>query len=198
MEFQAAYRCKIGDLDVVTIRSDEEKSVLAPLLLKLGVARVRRFATAHSALKAMKADAPNLVIASWDIDQSDPGLIIRWMRDKSLGSLCFVPVIVVSSHASRRAVEEAGRVGASQFLVEPLDEDILKQRLEWLFADDRGFSLCGDFYELEAVKAITPDSYAGEMIGRASKRRAKILAHPVDMAAPCGEILPPATETWKL
>lgn len=198
MEFQAAYGCKIGDLDVVTIRSGEEKSELTALLLKLGVSRVRRFPTAHSALKAMKVDPPNLVITSWDIDHADPGNIIRWMRDKSLGSLCFVPVLVLTRNAARRVVEEAARLGASQFLVEPLQEDVLQQRLEWLFADDRKFSLCGDFYEIEKSKQISPDVYKSRIVQRNSRRRAKILAHPDDMAASCGEVLPPATETWKI
>lgn len=198
MEFHSAYGLNLSDLDVIVVQPADRANIFAPLLHNIGVENVRIIEAPNAALKAMKAEPANLLITYWDTGNADPSLIIRWMRQKSMAPLCFVPVIVASPNASKIYVMEAARAGASQFIVLPTTENILRQRLEWLLDDDRRFVPRGGFYVLEKAAPSLAGQQQDQPLRRA-RRQARILAHPPDMeVAGAKEILPPATEIWEV
>jgi DNA-binding response OmpR family regulator len=63
--------------------------------------------------------------------------------------LCFVPIIVLTAHASRPLIETAFANGATQLLVKPVTPANLLQRISWVLEDDRPFTKAGEIYRQE-------------------------------------------------
>lgn len=88
------------------------------------------FADGNRALELLKKKAPNLIIL--DIDM--PGLSGFDMLGmiKKMDHLKDVPVIFLTSNSDKNHVVKAVASGANDYVVKPIDEDILLKKIDGL------------------------------------------------------------------
>jgi CheY-like chemotaxis protein len=140
MSHNACYGMPMEFLDIVVVEDSKPmQMLLRSMLAGLQVRRIRIFDSARVALTAMLRDPPTLIIT----DLRMPGMsglsLLRAIRSPKLDPLCFVPVIVVTAHATRNIVEEAAEAGAHLVLVKPVAPAALADRITWIVADARRF-----------------------------------------------------------
>lgn len=157
MSHHASYGLAPEFLDVVLI--DDSKPMQAILRSILGVIRPQRmriFDRADEALEAMLHEPPNVIVTDWRMDPMSGNTFLKTIRDRRMSPLCFVPVIVVTAHATRQVVERAMEAGAHHVLVKPLSPSVLLDRITALAGDSRPFILntAGDAYEIEGVHKV--------------------------------------------
>lgn len=85
----------------------------------------------------MLADPPNVVITSWQMEPMSGARLISTMRSAEFPSLCRIPVITATAHATLSVIDRAFSVGATALLAKPLSSAVLRNRLEWLVRDSR-------------------------------------------------------------
>lgn len=153
MTRHAAYGRSIESLDVVVVEDSRNmQTILRSMLTGLGVAKLRIYDRADVALKDMALEPPHLVVSDWRMEPMSGLRMLHAMRHRRMLPLCFVPLLIVTGHATREFVESAFRAGAHQLVVKPVAPSVLAQRLDWVVRDARPFRLEGDRYLIEGVE----------------------------------------------
>lgn len=70
------------------------------------------------------------------LDLKMPGVngfdFLKWLRAESPGGLRLLPVIVMSTSAEQDDIKRAYELGASAYMIKPVDFDLFKERLKLL------------------------------------------------------------------
>ena len=136
MPHHDAFGLSVADLDIAIVENSRAmQTTLRSMLSTFGVRRIRAYDTASEALTSMLVDPPSVVITAWNITPMNGEKLIRTMRDPEFPSLCHVPVIVATAHATLSVIDTAFSVGCNALLAKPLSPQVLQKRLEWLVRD---------------------------------------------------------------
>lgn len=147
-----AYGLPVQRLNVVVVEDSRPmQEVIRSILSSMRVERVRVFSNADEALKSMSVEPPNLIISDWRMQPLSGYNLLKIVRHKSMMPLCFVPVMMVSGHATPDVVDKAFRAGAQQFIVKPISPATIFKRIEMVLNDDRLFQLEDEHYVVRGV-----------------------------------------------
>lgn len=176
----AAYQLPVESLDVVVVEDSKPmQMILRSVLSSMRVARVRTYDSPETALQAMLAEPPNLIITDWKMSPISGYQLLRMIRHRNMGPLCFVPVLFVTAHGTRERVEKILSAGAHHLLVKPLAPSALYKRLLWLIGDSREFVLdeATGFHTIAGVEsALVADRQKRKSLLRARVHHQKVSA----------------------
>ena len=116
---------------LVLERSAFMRSLLTSLLREAGAAEVMAAPNQETALRAMHDFPPSVLIMDWPADEDsaeDRMKFIRRIRETERAPYRDVPIILVTHPRTRREVEIARDVGATEFLVTPTSRAISTSR----------------------------------------------------------------------
>ncbi|MFZ3035233.1 MAG: response regulator [Parvibaculum sp.] len=165
----------LAELDVLIVDDNANMRLLVRTILRnFGIPVPRQARDGTTGLTELERRVPSLIISDWEMAPMNGLDFIRAVRRVGREPLCFVPIIVLTAHASRPLIAQAFACGATQMLVKPVTPVNLLQRINWVLADDRPFIRDGDIYRQEM---------------RLSKS-------PLDISPNAGE--PEAGKTWTL
>ena len=140
MSHHACYSLTTDFLDIVLIEDSKPmQMILRSMLTALRAQRVRVFDNPTDALKSMLREPPNLILTDWRMPGMSGYRFLRAIRTPQLQPLCFVPVIVVTAHATEQVIHDAMRAGAHMVMVKPVSPSALYERINWLLSDKRQF-----------------------------------------------------------
>ena len=149
LEHHAAYGLSIESLDIVIV--DDSKSVLTmirSMISSMKVARVRTYDRADVALHAIMHEPPNVIVT--DLNMAPHvwyAACSALSATPTMKPLCYIPVIVVTAHATEQRVAKLFETGAHHVLAKPMSSAAIQQRIASLCSDKRlmlldGESLC--------------------------------------------------------
>ena len=153
MSHNACYSMPIEFLDIVVIEDSKPmQMILRAMLAALQARRIRLYDSGQKALQAMVREPPNLIITDLRMPGMSGLALLRAIRSPKMDPLCFVPVIVVTAHATQGVVEEAMNAGAHLLLVKPVAPQSMLERINWIINDYRRFVIGPDgSYGIEGV-----------------------------------------------
>jgi DNA-binding response OmpR family regulator len=99
------------------------------LLLAAGVTDVHDAADGENGLLAAGTLDPDVVILDWQMPGMDGPEFVRRLRAPDQPALPTVPIIMLTSHGGQSRVIEAMRLGVHEFLLKPVSEQALRERL---------------------------------------------------------------------
>lgn len=138
MFHHCAYGLPLDQLDIAIVGDSRPTlSLLKSILEDLGVARVRAYGGAMAAISAMSSEPPNFLITDSLMEPMSGCDLIATVRHISYRVLNPLPVLLLTTFATRALVEEAVAVGATHILAKPFSARVLRQRVEWVLGDDR-------------------------------------------------------------
>lgn len=107
----------------IFIVDDQEPNVrlLEQLLSRAGFGNTRSFGDGRSMLDALGTDEPDLVLLDLHMPAPDGFAVLEALRARDVGD--YLPVLVLTADAERRARSVALAGGANDFLVKPLDAE---------------------------------------------------------------------------
>lgn len=155
MEHHAAFGLDIDSLDIVIV--DDSKTVLTmirSMISSLKVARVRTYDRGDLALQAIMHEPPNVILTDLAMSPMSGMQLLRLVRQKTMEPLCYIPVIVVTAHATQARVAQLFEAGAHHVLAKPLSSAVLQQRLKSLCADRRVMRLDGERYVIDGMHEV--------------------------------------------
>lgn len=140
MSHHACYSLTTDFLDIVLIEDSKPmQMILRSVLTSLHAQRVRVFDNPTEALKSILREPPNLILSDWRMPGMSGYRFLRAIRSGQTPSLCFVPVIVITAHATESVIQNAMRAGAHMVMVKPVAPSALFERIDWLLRDSRKF-----------------------------------------------------------
>ena len=140
----------LKDLDILIVDDNANMRLLVRTILRsFGLQDARQARDGTTALAELERRIPSLIISDWEMAPMNGLDFIRAVRRVGREPLCFVPIIVLTAHASRQIIETAFAAGATQLLVKPVTPANLLQRVNWVLEDDRPFVKVDDIYRQE-------------------------------------------------
>ena len=145
-----AFGVLLRDLDILIVDDNAQMHTLLRTILRgFGISETRQARDGTAGLAEIAQRPPTLIISDWEMAPMNGGEFLRRLRQVGNEPSCFVPVIVLTAHASRDIIEEAFNRGATQLLVKPVTPANLLQRINWVLEDDRPFEQAGGVWRQE-------------------------------------------------
>lgn len=136
-----AFGVPLRSLDILIVDDNAPmQNLLRTILRGFGIAETRQARDGTAALAEIGQRAPTLIISDWEMAPMNGGEFLRQLRGMAAEPACFIPVIVLTAHASRDIIAEAFNQGATQLLVKPVTPANLLQRIQWVLEDGRPFT----------------------------------------------------------
>lgn len=109
--------------------SKHMRRLLAELLRVLGVGRIVVAADGDEAWSCYLTYKPDIVITDAAMEPTDGFVLAQRLRTSGDHKTGAVPIIMVSGHSERSAVEKARDSGVTEFLCKPLSPRLLYERI---------------------------------------------------------------------
>lgn len=122
------------------------RKVVRALLMSLGVRNIVEAADGPSGLEAIRTHAPDVVILDWQMPGLDGAGFMRIVRSPDTFPHAGVPIIMLTGHGERSRVLEAIKVGVNEFLLKPVSQNALRERLVAVLTNPRPLVRHGDYY----------------------------------------------------
>lgn len=111
---------------------DDNQHTLAlvrSVLRSLGVERVRCYLRPESALAAIEAAPPEIVITDWELGPTSGLHFARKLRLSDNPRIAGLPIIMLTAHADATLVRAAREAGIDSFVVKPFSAAVLAQHI---------------------------------------------------------------------
>lgn len=115
------------------------RRLISRLLEIMGVGRILVAADGEEAWSKFLAHKPDIVITDAAMRPMDGFMLTQRLRTMDERELCAVPIIMVSAHSHRSAVERARDLGITDFLCKPISPRLLYERLVGVLNRPREF-----------------------------------------------------------
>lgn len=113
---------------VLTVDCNRIRKVVRAVFAKLDIpCRFLEADTRNLALQALETNNVSLILLDWDTPELDCMDLVR--RVRSMPGYMDVPIIMVTSEVAKYNVVEALQNGATDYIVKPIDEKVLKEKI---------------------------------------------------------------------
>ena len=108
------------------------RRIVKNIFKELGFTNIEEAENGSDALGKLKGDKFDLVVSDWNMPVM-PGIeLLRNIRADA--TLKHIPVLMVTAEAQKENLMEAIQAGVSNYVVKPFTADIIKQKLDKIFA----------------------------------------------------------------
>jgi two-component system chemotaxis response regulator CheY len=108
------------------------RRIVRNILKQLGVGNVVEAENGSDALSKLKADKFDFVVSDWNMPVMAGLELLRKIRADE--QLKHIPVLMVTAEAQKENLVEAIQAGVSNYVVKPFTAEIIKQKLDKIFA----------------------------------------------------------------
>ncbi|HEY1073530.1 response regulator [Brevundimonas sp.] len=146
--------------------------MLSSVFHGFGVKEQIKCASATEAVRVIQQRAVDLIVIDCADSAMDSYAFARWLRRETPAPLRFIPIILLTGHASQSKVREGRDCGVSFVVTKPLTPAVLLKRILWLAGDEREFVECATY--------VGPDRRVrnfGPPLGVAGRRQDDLSAH---------------------
>jgi len=146
--------------------------MLSSVFHGFGVKEQIKCASAVEGVRIIQNRSVDLIVIDCADSAMDSYAFARWLRRETPAPLRFLPIILLTGHASQSKVREGRDCGVSFVVTKPLTPAVLLKRILWLAGDEREFVECATY--------VGPDRRVrnfGPPVGMAGRRKGDLSAH---------------------
>ena len=122
------------------------RQLLAAVLRSVGVREVFEAGDGAEALQLLREQHVDIVMTDLAMKGIDGMDLVRTLRTSRHSPCPMVPIIVVSGHATTRAVHAARAAGANEFLAKPITARGVIERIHQVIGHARAFIRTDDYF----------------------------------------------------
>ena len=119
--------------------------MLSSVFQGFGVKEQIKCASATEGVRVIQNRAVDLIVIDCADPEMDSYAFARWLRRETPAPLRFIPIILLTGHASQSKVREGRDCGVSFVVTKPLTPAVLLKRILWLAGDEREFVECATY-----------------------------------------------------
>lgn len=108
------------------------RRIVRNIFKQLGVGNVVEAENGSDALSKLKADKFDFVVSDWNMPVMAGIELLRKIRADE--ELKHIPVLMVTAEAQKENLVEAIQAGVSNYVVKPFTAEIIRQKLDKIFA----------------------------------------------------------------
>ena len=137
------------------------REIIGTILKSLGVRKILNASDGVAALKAVTEHDIDIIFTDLMMQPIDGLAFIRWVRTSPASSNPYVPIIMITGHATRDSLDEARMAGVTEFLAKPLTARGVLHRVNEVINNPRDFVRVGGYFGPCRRRRIDHD-YIGE------------------------------------
>lgn len=116
------------------------------MLMNIGAKSIFEAADGLAALDIIRNMSPDIMLMDWDVPVLSGPQIMHIVRSPGVFAKPFLPIIMLTSSASRTRVNEAIRLGVHEVLSKPTSPKMLQDRLLSILVNPRPMVQVGKYY----------------------------------------------------
>jgi CheY-like chemotaxis protein len=116
------------------------------MLMNIGAKSIFEASDGLSALDVIRNVNPDIMLMDWDIPVLSGPQIMHIVRSPGVFTKPFLPIIMLTPHASRTRVNEAIRLGVHEVLTKPTSPKMLQDRLLSILVNPRPMVQVGKYW----------------------------------------------------
>jgi two-component system, chemotaxis family, chemotaxis protein CheY len=137
----------LRDVSVLLVDDNANmRRVVAEILKAAGVRRIREAGDGLDALKIFQAQEIDIVFTDLMMAPVDGLAFIRWIRTSTASPNPYVPIIMMTGHATQRALNDARMAGVTEFLAKPLTARGVMHRINEIVNNPRPFVRASEYF----------------------------------------------------
>lgn len=109
------------------------RRIVKTLLKQLGYVNVIEAEDGVQALELLKNEKVDFIISDWNMPKMTGIELLKMVRSRE--DLKTIPFLMITAEAEKDKVIEAIRAGVSNYIVKPFNAEILKAKIEEIFAE---------------------------------------------------------------
>jgi len=122
------------------------RKILGAMLRSFGLRKIHEAGDGLSALKIVTTQEIDIIFTDLMMQPVDGLALIRWIRTSSASRSVFAPIIMITGHATQRALNEARMAGVTEFLAKPLTARGVSHRINEVIHNPRPFVKVSDYF----------------------------------------------------
>jgi CheY-like chemotaxis protein len=122
------------------------RQIIAAILKSLGVRKILEAGDGIEALKVVTERGVDIIFTDLMMQPVDGLAFIRWVRNSPASPNPYVPIIMVTGHATRASLDEARMAGVTEFLAKPLTARGVLHRVNEVINNPRDFVRAGAYF----------------------------------------------------
>lgn len=122
------------------------RKILGAILKSFGIRDIQEADDGLQALRILNGKEVDIIFTDLMMQPVDGLAFIRWIRTSNASPCRFVPIIMVTGHATKRSLNEARMAGVTEFLAKPLTARGVMHRLNEVINNPRPFVRVGDYF----------------------------------------------------
>lgn len=137
----------LRDVSVLLVDDNANmRKVVAAILKAAGVRRIREAGDGLDALKAFQAQEIDIIFTDLMMQPVDGLAFIRWIRTSTASPNPYVPIIMMTGHATQRTLNDARMAGVTEFLAKPLTARGVMHRINEIVNNPRPFVRASEYF----------------------------------------------------
>lgn len=130
----------LRDVSVLLVDDNANmRKLVATMLKAAGVRRIREAGDGLGGLKIFQTQEIDIVFTDLMMSPVDGLAFIRWIRTSSASPNPYVPIIMMTGHATQRTLTAARMAGVTEFLAKPLTARGVMHRINEIVNNPRPF-----------------------------------------------------------
>ncbi|MFZ0270096.1 response regulator [Caulobacter sp.] len=122
------------------------REIIGTILKSLGIRKILEANDGVEALKIFTEREIDIVFTDLMMQPVDGLAFIRWVRTSPASSNPYVPIIMITGHATRASLDEAIMAGVTEFLAKPLNARGVLHRVNEVINNPREFVRVGAYF----------------------------------------------------
>lgn len=122
------------------------RKILGAILKSFGVRNIKEADDGLQALRVLNGQDIDIVFTDLMMQPVDGLAFIRWIRTSTASPNPFLPVVMITGHATQRSLNEARMAGVTEFLAKPVTARGVMHRLNEVINNPRPFVRVSDYF----------------------------------------------------
>lgn len=122
------------------------RRLISTVLHTIGISQILWADSVPAAMEHLARGPVDIVLTDYNMQPVDGIAFTRMLRDPEQSPDPFVPVIMMTGHATRKVVGAARNVGVTEFLAKPVSVASMYERLVQVIENPRPFVRTGSFF----------------------------------------------------
>jgi len=122
------------------------RKILGAILKSFGIRDIQEADDGLQALRILNGREVDIIFTDLMMQPVDGLAFIRWIRTSTASPCPYVPIVMITGHATKRSLDEARMAGVTEFLAKPLTARGIMHRLNEVINNPRPFVRVGDYF----------------------------------------------------
>lgn len=137
----------LSSLSVLVVDDNSNmRKIMRAILKSFGIRAIHEAEDGLQALRILTGREVDIIFTDLMMQPVDGLAFIRWIRTSPATPCPYVPIVMITGHATKRSLDDARMAGVTEFLAKPLNARGVMHRLNEVINNPRPFVRVGTYF----------------------------------------------------